>query len=68
MTYEMQCKAHREPHRFLFRIAAVDFTGEAPCPRCGKSSGQDWSRKSLSVGGGPTIHSRRYVTGKKPTV
>ena len=67
MTYEMQCKAHRQPHRFLVQIAAVDFTGEAPCPRCGKPCGQDWGRKTLSVGGGPTVRSRRYVTGKNAT-
>ncbi len=68
MTYEMECKAHREPHRFVVEMAAADFTGRVPCERCGKPCGQNWSRKSLTVGSGPTVRSRRYITGKRPNL
>jgi hypothetical protein len=65
MTYEMECREHPRPHRFLLEAAAADFTGEAPCDLCGKPCRQNFSRKSLSLGGGPTVRARRYIPGKR---
>jgi len=64
MTYELECREHGKPHRFSVQMAAADFTGEAPCDLCGKPCRQNFAHKSLSVGSGPTVRSKRYIPGR----